>query len=130
GVPALGEGHAVDDALAVVAYAPARAIVRFKAQQLHLLLPPWWVMGRPADAGHRQTPESGAGAPAAPPGGTPCASIERIRQLLESAFLMNVTIKQLRAFVNVVNAGSFTEAAKRLYVTQSALSLLLRELES
>ncbi|OVZ61288.1 hypothetical protein CDO44_06530 [Pigmentiphaga sp. NML080357] len=43
---------------------------------------------------------------------------------------MNLTIKQLRAFVNVVNAGSFTEAAKRLYVTQSALSLLLRELES
>jgi DNA-binding transcriptional LysR family regulator len=43
---------------------------------------------------------------------------------------MNVTIKQLRAFVNVVNAGSFTEAAKRMYVTQSALSLLLRELES
>ncbi len=43
---------------------------------------------------------------------------------------MNVTIKQLRAFVNVVNAGSFTEAAKRMHVTQSALSLLLRELES
>ncbi|WP_176464008.1 LysR family transcriptional regulator [Bordetella genomosp. 11] len=43
---------------------------------------------------------------------------------------MNITIKQLRAFINVVNAGSFTEAAKRLYVTQSALSLLLRDLES
>lgn len=36
----------------------------------------------------------------------------------------------MRAFVNVVNAGSFTEAAKRMYVTQSALSLLLRELEN
>ena len=43
---------------------------------------------------------------------------------------MNVTIKQLRAFVNVANAGSFTEAAKRMHVTQSALSLLLRELET
>lgn len=43
---------------------------------------------------------------------------------------MNITIKQLRAFVNVANAGSFTEAAKRMHVTQSALSLLLRELES
>ena len=43
---------------------------------------------------------------------------------------MNVTIKQLRAFVNVANAGSFTEAAKRMHVTQSALSLLLRELEN
>lgn len=43
---------------------------------------------------------------------------------------MNITIKQLRAFVNVANAGSFTEAAKHMHVTQSALSLLLRELES
>ncbi len=44
--------------------------------------------------------------------------------------LMNITIKQLRAFVNIANAGSFTEAAKRMHVTQSALSLLLRELEN
>lgn len=43
---------------------------------------------------------------------------------------MNITIKQLRAFINVVNAGSFTAAAKRMYVTQSALSLLLRDLEA
>lgn len=43
---------------------------------------------------------------------------------------MNVTIKQLRAFINVVDAGSFTEAANRLHVTQSALSLLVRELEN
>ena len=43
---------------------------------------------------------------------------------------MNVTIKQLRAFVNIVDAGSFTEAAHRMHVTQAALSLLIRELES
>lgn len=43
---------------------------------------------------------------------------------------MNITIKQLRAFINVVDAGSFTEAANRLHVTQSALSLLVRELEN
>lgn len=42
---------------------------------------------------------------------------------------MNFTLKQLRAFVYVANAGSFTDAAKKLHVTQSALSLLVRELE-
>jgi DNA-binding transcriptional LysR family regulator len=42
---------------------------------------------------------------------------------------MNVTIKQLRAFVAIAEAGSFTRAAERLSVTQSALSVLIRELE-
>jgi DNA-binding transcriptional LysR family regulator len=42
---------------------------------------------------------------------------------------MDVTLRQLRAFVTVANAGSFTDAAKRLGVTQSALSLLVRDLE-
>ena len=43
---------------------------------------------------------------------------------------MNVTLRQLRAFVLVARLGSFTQAAKAMHVTQSALSLLVRELES
>lgn len=42
---------------------------------------------------------------------------------------MNLTLRQLRAFVVVANMGSFTEAAKHLHLTQSALSVLVRELE-
>ena len=43
---------------------------------------------------------------------------------------MNVSLRQLRAFCAVVESGSFTEAANVLCVTQSALSGLIRELES
>lgn len=43
---------------------------------------------------------------------------------------MNITLKQLRAFVSVADAGSFTEAAQRLHLTQSGLSLLVKELET
>ena len=43
---------------------------------------------------------------------------------------MNVTLRQLRAFVGVADTGSFTGAAKRLHITQSALSLLIRDLEA
>jgi len=42
---------------------------------------------------------------------------------------MNVTLRQLRAFVAVAHSGSFTDAAARLHVTQSALSGLIKELE-
>jgi DNA-binding transcriptional LysR family regulator len=42
---------------------------------------------------------------------------------------MNVTLRQLRAFVALARAPSFTEAAARLHVTQSALSGLIKELE-
>jgi DNA-binding transcriptional LysR family regulator len=42
---------------------------------------------------------------------------------------MNVTVRQLRAFVFVTQLKSFTKAAERLYLTQSALSLLIRQLE-
>jgi len=42
---------------------------------------------------------------------------------------MNLTLKQLRAFAAVADAGSFTEAANRLRQTQSGLSLLVKELE-
>ncbi len=40
-----------------------------------------------------------------------------------------VTIKQLRALVGVAETGSFTAAARRLAVTQSAISVMIRELE-
>lgn len=42
---------------------------------------------------------------------------------------MNVTLRQLRAFLAVARTGSFTLAAESLYVTQSALSGLIKELE-
>ncbi len=40
-----------------------------------------------------------------------------------------ITLRQLRAFVEVARALSFTRAAARLFVTQSAVSLLVRDLE-
>lgn len=43
---------------------------------------------------------------------------------------MNVTLRQLRAFVALAQTGSFTEAAARLHITQSALSGLIKELET
>lgn len=43
---------------------------------------------------------------------------------------MNVTLRQLRALVALARMGSFTQAAAALYVTQSALSSLIKELES
>lgn len=42
---------------------------------------------------------------------------------------MNVTLRQLSAFVAVADTGSFTLAAERLFITQSALSSLVKELE-
>jgi DNA-binding transcriptional LysR family regulator len=42
---------------------------------------------------------------------------------------MNITLRQLRAFVAVADRGSFTAAAGQLHLTQSALSVLVRELE-
>ncbi|UUX97068.1 LysR family transcriptional regulator [Aquabacterium sp. J223] len=42
---------------------------------------------------------------------------------------MNLTLRQLRAFAAVADTGSFTEAARQLHLTQSALSVLVRELE-
>ncbi|WP_118137832.1 LysR family transcriptional regulator [Oceanicella sp. SM1341] len=43
---------------------------------------------------------------------------------------MNITLRQLRAFVAVAEARSFTEAAGRLHLTQSAVSMLVRQLEA
>lgn len=42
---------------------------------------------------------------------------------------MNVTLRQLRAFVALARTGSFTLAAESLFITQSALSGLIKELE-
>lgn len=42
---------------------------------------------------------------------------------------MNLTIKQLRAFVTVADLQSFTLAAQRLSLTPGAISLLVRDLE-
>jgi len=42
---------------------------------------------------------------------------------------MNLTLRQLRAFVAVAQMGGFSAAAQRLHLTQSALSMLVRALE-
>ena len=43
---------------------------------------------------------------------------------------MNVTVRQLRAFVALAQLRGFTRAAARLHLTQSAVSLLVRQLEA
>lgn len=43
---------------------------------------------------------------------------------------MNITLRQLRAFIKIVETGSFTEAASQLNLTQSALSGQIRNLET
>ena len=42
---------------------------------------------------------------------------------------MNLTLRQLRAFVLLAKTRQFTQAAQRMHVTQSALSSLIKELE-
>ncbi|EGV37278.1 LysR family transcriptional regulator [Neisseria weaveri] len=42
---------------------------------------------------------------------------------------MNITLRQLKAFITVAQFGSFTRAAEALHLTQSALSGLIKELE-
>lgn len=42
---------------------------------------------------------------------------------------MNLTLRQLRAFVLLAEAGNFTVAAQHMHITQSALSALIKELE-
>src|SRR5687767_9713967 len=49
---------------------------------------------------------------------------------LEVRVAMDVTVRQLRAFAAVLEAGSFSEAAKAMHLSQAALSGLIRELES
>ncbi len=42
---------------------------------------------------------------------------------------MNITLRQMRAFSSVARAGSFTGAARQLNLTQSAVSMLVQQLE-
>ena len=44
--------------------------------------------------------------------------------------LMNVTTRQLQAFLAVARLGSFTRAAEEIFVTQAGLSLMLKDLEA
>src|SRR5690625_4888424 len=44
--------------------------------------------------------------------------------------LMHISLKQLRAFTATVDCGSFTRAAERLHLTQSAVSMVIRQMES
>ena len=43
---------------------------------------------------------------------------------------MNITLRQLRAFIAVAELGQFNLAARSLHLTQSAVSILIRELET
>ena len=43
---------------------------------------------------------------------------------------MNVTLRQLNAFINVAETGSFTRASDKMHLTQSAVSGLIKELEN
>lgn len=43
---------------------------------------------------------------------------------------MNITLRQLQAFIAVAIDGNFTRAAQRLHIAQSAVSVLVRELEA
>ncbi|RYE40336.1 MAG: LysR family transcriptional regulator, partial [Hyphomicrobiales bacterium] len=40
-----------------------------------------------------------------------------------------ITLRQLRAFVAVLESGSFSEAAAAMHLSQAALSGLIKELE-
>src|SRR5690606_1993327 len=42
---------------------------------------------------------------------------------------MNVTTRQLTAFISVAQLGSFTQAAEQVHLSQSGLSIMIRELE-
>ncbi|AGU48185.1 transcriptional regulator, LysR family [Variovorax paradoxus B4] len=43
---------------------------------------------------------------------------------------MNITLRQLRAFIAVADTASFVRAAERMHVSASGLSMLVRELEN
>ena len=43
---------------------------------------------------------------------------------------MNISIRQFTAFIKVADNGSFTRASEQMYLTQSAVSGLIKELES
>lgn len=42
---------------------------------------------------------------------------------------LNISLKQVRAFVNVASCGNYAEAAERMHLSQPALSIAIRNLE-
>src|SRR5580704_14098706 len=50
--------------------------------------------------------------------------------IISYEFVMNITLRQLEAFVAVADTRNFTRAAQRLHTAQSAISLLIKELET
>lgn len=42
---------------------------------------------------------------------------------------MNLSTRQLRAFLQVARVGNFTRAAEQAHITQAGLSILIREME-
>jgi DNA-binding transcriptional LysR family regulator len=43
---------------------------------------------------------------------------------------MNVSLRQIKAFLQVARLGNFTRAAEKMHVTQAGLSIMMRELEA
>ena len=43
---------------------------------------------------------------------------------------MNLTTRQMRAFLQVARIGNFTRAAEQAHITQAGLSILIREMET
>ncbi|CAM5514968.1 LysR family transcriptional regulator [Eoetvoesiella caeni] len=43
---------------------------------------------------------------------------------------MNVSFRQIKAFLQVARLGNFTRAAEKMHVTQAGLSIMMRELEA
>src|SRR2546428_573153 len=50
-------------------------------------------------------------------------------RLLRRSIVLNITVRQLEAFIAVAQLEGFTRAAERVHLTQSAVSILIRELE-
>jgi LysR family transcriptional regulator, carnitine catabolism transcriptional activator len=50
--------------------------------------------------------------------------------IVESQSVMDITFRQLRAFLLLAQQRSFVRAAEVLYVSPSGLSVLIRELEN
>ena len=43
---------------------------------------------------------------------------------------MNISTRQLQAFLAIARLGSFTRAAEEMFVTQAGLSLMLKDFET
>lgn len=54
----------------------------------------------------------------------------RFANVHKKGFLMSITVRQIRAFDAAATTGSFTDAAQQLHLTQSAVSMLIRQMET